>query len=254
LTDIRQLLIDTPFFQVPVRLEDVAQVRIVPRPSLIRHENVSRYVDISLDVNGRDAGAIVGDIKNRLRQVQFPLEYHAKVVGAYEQQQSAQNRLLTLVAVALIGILLLLQAAFDSWRPAILSFLTLPVALVGGLVALAVVEPQSVSLGAIFGFLTVFGIAARNKIMLIRRLRQSESNREKLANPEMILFGARERFVPVLMTALTLGLALVPAVLLGDIPGLEILRPTAIVILGGMLTCTFVDLFMVPTLYLRQTR
>ena len=253
LTDIGKLLIDTPFFKVPVRLEDVAEVRFAPRPSVIRHEDVSRYVDIGVNVKGRDAGAIVGDIQDRLRQFQFPLEYHAEVIGAYEQQQAAQNRLLAFAAVALIGILLLLQAAFESWRLAILSLLTLPLALVGGLVALATVEAQSVSLSAAFGLLTVFGVAARNQIMLIRHLRQLQANQKQAPGRKVILSGARERFAPVLVTVLTLGLAYLPMILMGDIPGLEILRPTAIVILSGMVTCTLVDLFVVPALYLRLT-
>lgn len=253
LTDIGKLLIDTPFFKVPVRLEDVAEVRFVPRPSVIHHENVSRYVDIGVNVKGRAAGAIVGDIQDRLRQFQFPLEYHAEVIGAYKQQQAAQNRLLVFAAVALIGILLLLQAAFESWRLAMLSLLTLPLALVGGLVALATLEAQSMSLSAAFGLLTVFGVATRNQIMLIRHLRQLQANQKQAPGRKVILSGVRERFAPVLVTVLTLGLAYLPMVLMGNIPGLEILRPTAIVILSGMVTCTLVDLFVAPALYLRLT-
>ena len=125
LADINNLLIDTPF-DVPVRLGDVAQTRIVPRPSLIRHEDVSRYVDIGLHVKDRDALSVLDDIQGRLRQFPFPLEYHAKVFGAYDQQRATRNRLVAFTVIALIGILLLLQAAYDSWRLAILSFLTLP--------------------------------------------------------------------------------------------------------------------------------
>jgi Cu/Ag efflux pump CusA len=250
LADIHNLLIDTPF-DVPVRLGDVAQVRMVPRPSLIRHEDVSRYVDIGLNVDGRDPRSVMEDIQNRLRQFPFPLEYHAKVFDEYEQQQATRNRPLAFAAIALIGILLLLQAAYESWRLAILSFLTLPLALVGGLAPLATAEARSISLGAVFGLLTVFGIAARNQIMLIRRLRQLERDQGESSGLELILQGTRERFAPILMTALTIELALLPLLLMGDIPGFEVLRPTALVILSGMVTCTLVDLFVVPTLYLR---
>lgn len=251
LADIHNLLIDTPF-DVPVRLGDVAQARLLPRPSLIKHEDVSRYVDIGLNVNGRNARSVMDDIQSRLRQFQFPLEYHAKVFGAHEQQQAAQNRLLAFVAIALLGILLLLQAAYENWRLAILSFLTLPLALVGGLTALATAEAQSIS--TVFGLLTVFGIAARNQIMLIRRLRQLEREQGESSGLELILQGTRERFASILMTALTVGLALLPLLLMGDIPGLEVMRPTALVILSGMVTCTLVDLFVVPTLYLRLAK
>ena len=250
LADINNLLIDTPF-DVPVRLGDVAQARIVPRPSLIKHEDVSRYVDIGLNLNGRDARSVLDDIQSRLRQFPLPLEYHAKVFDAYEQQQADRNRLLAFAAIALIGILLLLQAAYESWRLAILSLLTLPLTLVGGLVALATAEAQSISFGAVFGLLTVFGIAARNQIMLIRRCRQLERDQGGFSGLELILQGTRERFASIFMTALTIELALLPLLLMGDIPGLEVLRPTALVILSGMVTCTLVDLFVVPTLYLR---
>ena len=253
LADIRKLLIDSPFIHVPVRLEDVAQVRILPRPSIIRHEDVSRYIDINLDVAARDGRAVLQDIQSRLRQFQFPIEYHAEVFAAGKQQRADQIRFLAFVAIALIGILLLLQAAFESWRLAILSFLTLPLALVGGLAALAIGGGQTLSLGAVFGFLTVFGIGARNQIMLIRHLRQREGCQEKSSTLDLILQGTRERFAAILMTALTLGGALAPLLLLGDVPGLEVLRPAAIVILSGMTTCTLVNLFVVPTLYARLT-
>ena len=251
LADIENLLIDTPFHQVAVRLKDVAKARVVSRPSLIRHEDVSRYLDLAINVKGRAASSVMDDIQSRLRQFQFPLEYHAEVFGAYKEGQATRNRLLAFAAVALIGILLLLQAAFESWRLALLSFLTLPLTLVGGLAALALVGSQSASLSAAFGLLTVFGLAARNQILLIRRLRQMERNQAGSTDLELILQGTRERFAPMVMTALTLGLALVPLLLMGDRPGLEALRPTAIVMLAGMIPCALVDLFVVPTLYLR---
>ena len=253
LAAVHSLLIDTPF-DVPVRLGDVAQARIVPRPSLIRHEDVSRYVDIALNLSGRSARSVMDDVQSRLRQFQFPLEYHAQVFGAYEQQHAARNRFLAFAAIALIGILLLLQAAYENWRLAFLSLLTLPLAFVGGLAALAAAGTQSISLGACFGLLTVFGLAARNQIRLIRRVRQLERDAGESSGPELIRQGTREQFASIWMTALTIGLALLPLLLVGDIPGLEVLRPTALVILSGLITSTLVDLFVVPTLYLRWAK
>ena len=122
----------------------------------------------------------------------------------------------------------------------------------GGLAALAAVDAQSIS--TVFGLLAVFGMAARNQIMLIRRLRQLEREQGESSGLKLILQGTRERFAPILMTALTIGLALLPLLFMGDIPGLEVLRPTALVILSGMVTCTLVDLFVVPTLYLRFSK
>jgi Cu/Ag efflux pump CusA len=149
--------------------------------------------------------------------------------------------------------LLLLHAAYDNWRLAILSLLTVPLALVGGLMALTVAA-KSISLGAVFGLLTVFGIAARNQLMLIRRFRQLHSKQASSSGAELVLQGTRERFAPILITALTIGLALLPLLFMGDIPGFEILRATALVILGGIVTATLVDLFVVPALSLRLVR
>ena len=220
-TSVRELLIDTPSGE-HVRLGDVAQVRIVPAPTVIKHENVSRYLDVGLNVRGRDVGSVAGDVKRRLGQVQFPLEYHAEVLGEYAQQPAAQNRFLGFAGVALIGIFLLLQASCQSWRLALLSFLTLPLALVGGLLAaLAGGGTLGVSLGSLVGFLTVFGIAARNQMMLINHYQHLERYEGEAFGPGLVLRGARERFAPILMTAFATGLVLVPCLLLGDIPGLE---------------------------------
>ena len=252
LAAIDDLLIDTPF-EVPVRLGDVAQARLVPRPSLIKHEDVSRYVDIGVNVTERNARAVMADIQTRLRQFQFPLEYHAKVFDNREQQRASRYRFLAFAAIAIIGVLLLLHAAYDNWRLAILSLLTVPLALVGGLVAL-IVAAQSISLVAAFGLLTVFGVAARNQLMLIRRFRQLHSKQASSSGAELVLQGTRERFAPILITALIIGLALLPLLFMGDIPGFEILRPTALVVLSGMVTATLVDLFVVPALCLRLVR
>jgi len=252
LATIHDLLIDTPF-EVPVRLGDVAQARLVPRPSLIKHEDVSRYVDIDVNVAKRNARAVIADIQTRLRQFQFPLEYHAKVFDNREQQRASWYRFLAFATIAIIGILLLLHAAYDNWRLAILSLLTLSLALVGGLIAL-IVPAQSISLGAVFGLLTVFGVAARNQLMLIRRFRQLHGKQASSSGAELILQGTRERFAPILITALTIGLALLPLLFMGDIPGFEILRETALVVLCGMVTAALVDLFVVPALCLRLVR
>jgi Cu/Ag efflux pump CusA len=238
LKDVEDLQIDTPF-RVPVRLRDVAKLRVQPRPSVIRHDDVSRYLDLAVDVQGRSPGAVADEIRARLRQERFPLEYHATVFDAHEAQRSARNRLLAFVAIALIGIVLLFQAAYDSWRLAAVSLLTLPLALVGGLVALVAAAPQ-VSLGAVFGLLAVFGIAARDQILMVR------------GTTRLGLSGAGDAFTSIATNALVLGVALVPLLLAGNVPGFEILRPTALVIVGGLVTSTLVDLVVVPVLCLRS--
>jgi Cu/Ag efflux pump CusA len=147
----------------------------------------------------------------------------------------------------------LLAAAFGNWRLATLSFLTLPSALVGGILA-AYLGGGILSLGSLVGFLTVFGIAARNGIMLINHYQHLERFEGESFGPLLIMRGASERLSPILMTALATGLALVPLVIAGDIPGHEIEHPMAIVILGGLVTSTLLNLFIVPAIFLRFGR
>jgi Cu/Ag efflux pump CusA len=154
---------------------------------------------------------------------------------------------------AAIGILLLLVVSFNSFRLGLLSFLTLPSALVGGVLA-AWLGDGVISLGSLVGFLTVLGIAARNGIMMISHFQHLENEEGVAFGPELVLRGARERLSPILMTALATGLALVPLVVAGSIPGHEIEHPMAVVILGGLVTSTLLNLFLVPSFYLRFGR
>ncbi len=249
LTTIRKLLLDTPNHG-HVALGDVADVRIAPAQSVIYRENDSRRIDVGGDVRGRDLGAVMRDVDRRLAQVHFPLGYHAVVVGEYAERQAAQNRLLTFAVVAAIGVFLILLGSFGNARLAVLGFLTLPSALVGGLLG-AYFTGGVISLGSLVGFLTVFGIAARNGILLINHYQHLERYEGEVFGPELVLRGAMERLAPILMTALATGLALVPLVAAGAIPGHEIEHPMAIVILGGLVTSTLLNLFVVPSIYLR---
>jgi Cu/Ag efflux pump CusA len=249
LSSIRDLLIDTPSGG-QVRLGDVADVRILPTPNLIQHETVSRRIDVGLSVRGRNPDTVVSDIQQHLQAIKFPLEYHAAVLGEYQERQADQRSLLIFGIGAAIGIFLLLQAAFGSWRLATLAFFTLPSALVGGVLA-AFATGGVISFAALVGFFTVFGIAARNAITLIKHYQRLEQHEGEPFGPGLVLRGARERMAPILMTALAVGLALVPLAITGNIPGQEIARPMAIVILGGLVTSTALNLFIVPSLYLR---
>ena len=252
LPDIRELLIDTPSGD-QVRLGDVADVRVVPAPNQIKREDASRRIDVDANVRGRDLGSVVRDLERDLRQVEFPLGYHAELLGEYKERQAAQNRLLTYGIAAAIGVFFILFAAFGSWRLAALSFFTLPSALVGGVLA-AYIGGGVLSLGSLVGFLTVFGIAARNGIMLMSHYQHLEEQEGEPFGFELVLRGARERLSPILMTACATGLALVPLAIAGDIPGHEIEHPMAVVILGGLVTSTLLNLFIAPSLYLRFGR
>jgi CzcA family heavy metal efflux pump len=246
---IRNLLIDTPDGG-HVRMADVADVSIVPAPNVIKREDVSRRIDVGANVRGRDLGSVVRDVEARLQRVTFPLGYHPEVLGEFAERQKVQKKMRGYAIAAAIGVFLLLLAAFGNWRLATFSFVTLPSALVGGVLA-AYLSGGVISLGSVVGFFTILGIAARNGIMLINHYQHLERYEGEAMGPELILRGARERLSPILMTALATGLAVVPLVISGSIPGHEIEHPMAIVILGGLATSTLLNLFIVPSLYLR---
>ena len=249
LSDIRELLIDTPAGG-HVRLEDVADVRIAAVPNVIARENMSRRINVEANVSGRDLASVAQDVGRALETIEFPLGYHPELIGEYAELQAARQKLLIASVLAALGIFLLLQVCFGSWRLATLAFLTLPSALVGGVLA-AFFSIGVISLGALVGFLTVFGIAARNSILLIDHCQHLERYEGETFGPGLVLRGARERLAPILMTAITTAAALFPLAVAGEIPGHEIEYPMAVVILGGLVTSTLLNLFVVPSLYLR---
>jgi CzcA family heavy metal efflux pump len=249
-TSVENLMIDTPDGG-QVRLGDVASVKIAPTPNEIEHEGLKRRIDVSANVRGRDLGSVVGELEEGLKTVDFPLGFHAELLGEYEERQAADARLMYFSIAAAVGIFILLQISFNSFRLGMLSFLTLPSALVGGVLAAYFFGDAVISLGSLVGFLTVLGIAARNGIMMITHFQHLEREEGMTFGPELVLRGARERLSPILMTALATGLALVPLVWAGSIPGHEIEHPMAMVILGGLVTSTLLNLFLVPSLYLR---
>jgi CzcA family heavy metal efflux pump len=249
LTDIQNLLIDTPDGG-RVRLADVADIRIVPVPNVIEREGESRKIDVSANVKGRDLGSVADDVEETLNKIEFPLGYHFEIKGEFAERQAAQRSLLIAGAIAVIAIFFLLYTSFGSWRPTFLTFFTLPWALVGGVLT-AYLAGGILSLGSLVGLLTILGIATRNGIMMISHFQHLEEEEGEPFGPGLVLRGARERIAPIMMTALTTGLALVPLVIAGNIPGQEIEYPMAIVILGGLVTSTLLNLLVVPTLYLR---
>ncbi len=249
LNSVQQLLLDTPTGK-RVRMKDVADIAIMPTPNGIKREGGSRRIDVQANVQGRDLGSVARDIEKLLSSMQFPLGYHAILQGAYVELQSAQENLQLFAVIAMIGVFLLLQLSFKSWRLAALSFLTLPSALVGGLLA-AFAAGAEVTLGSLVGFLSVLGIAARNGIMMINHFQHLEQFEGQTFGRELVMRGARERLRPILMTTGATALAIVPLVIYGNLPGQEIEYPMATVILGGLVTSTLLNLFVVPTLYLR---
>ena len=200
-------------------------------------------------MDGRSVGDVRSDVRNRIRDLRFPLEYHAEAIGAASGDKATVKGLLGFGIVAAIGIFLLLQAAFRSWRLAGLAFVTLPIAVVGGLLA-SLIDGTTFSLGALAGLLAVFAIAARNVIALMNHYQRLEQHEGKSLGPELVIQGSGERLTPILTTAFATGLALLPFLFLGNRAGLEIVHPMAVVILGGLVTSTLLSLFVVPALYL----
>jgi CzcA family heavy metal efflux pump len=252
LTDIENLPVDTPDGG-QVRLAEVADVRVAPTPNVVNREHLARRMDVDANVRGRPLGAVYADVEAALAKIEFPREYYPVLLGEYSERLAVQQKMLIFAIIAAIGIFFLLQTSFKSARLAAISFVLLPTALVGGVLA-AWLGDGIISLGSIVGFLTVLGIAARNGILMINHFQHLEDKEGETFGVGLVLRGAKERLAPILMTASTTGLALIPLVIAGAIPGNEIEHPMAIVILGGLITSTLLNLFIVPSLYLKFGR
>ena len=241
---VRRLAIDTPGGGY-VPLEAVADVTLAPTPNEITREGGSRRIDVTSNVRDRDLAAVATDIEAAVATIPFDEGYHAEVLGEYAAQAASRNRLLAIGAVALLGILLVLHIDFGSGRVVGLLALTLPFALIGG-VGAVFLSGGVLSLGSLVGFVTVLGIAARNGIMLVSHYRHLQEMEDVPFGPELIIRGAEERLAPILMTALSTGLALLPIVVGGSRAGQEIEHQMAVVIVGGLLTSTVLNLFLLP--------
>jgi CzcA family heavy metal efflux pump len=250
ISSIENLLIDTPNGG-HVKLGEVADVHIASAQSVIYRDNASRRIDVATNFEGRDLGSVAADVNAVLKTIDFPLGYHAELLGEYAERQAASRQIMIAGLIVVIGIFFLLYTSLENWRLARLTFFTLPWALAGGLLAAFFTSDGVISLGSLIGFLTILGIATRNGIMMISHFKHLEDEEGVAFGPDLVIRGARERLAPILMTALTTGLALVPLVIAGDIPGQEIEYPMAIVILGGLATSTLLNLLVVPTLYLK---
>jgi Cu/Ag efflux pump CusA len=249
LSDVEELLIDAPN-GTHVRLKDVTDMSIRPAPDAIRRDAVARYIDVSAGVEGRSLAAVSAEIEDRVRkEIEFPLEYRVELPGNLAERLASERRVAAFAIAAAIGILLLMQAAFGSWRLGIGFFFTQPVALLGGILA-AFLSGGLASLGALLGLLGVYTIAVRNGFSLVQHYRDLERSERQSVCPELVQRGTRERMVPILMSAVVVALAFLPFAIYGNIAGHEILHPMAIVVLGGLASSTLVNLFVVPSLYL----
>ena len=244
---IRDLMIDTPDGR-KIPLANVAEVTSAMGPNTINRENVKRKIVISANASGRDMRSVVNDIQKRVAEkVKMPEGYHVEYGGQFESEQSA-SRTLTLASVlSIIVIFLLLYMQFKNALESAVILINLPLALIGGVFTL-VCTTGEVSIPAIIGFISLFGIATRNGMLLINRYNMLRGEKETPLR-ECIVHGSLDRLNPILMTALCSALALIPLALRGSLPGNEIQSPMAKVILGGLLTSTFLNGFIIPIVY-----
>jgi CzcA family heavy metal efflux pump len=250
---MQALLVETPG-GARVPLSALARVERSRGPNQIGRENVQRRIVIMANVAGRDLAGVVGDARARIdSNVSLPAGYHVEFGGQFESAASASRTLLLLGTVVVFGIFLLLYLAFDSTRDALLVMLNLPLALLGG-VAGVWLSGGILSVASIIGFITLFGIATRNGVMLIAHIHHLATE-DGLRDPrERVQRGSMERLIPIIMTALATALALVPLALSAGQPGSEIQAPMAVVILAGLVSSTVLNMLVLPALYLRYGR
>ena len=230
-----------------VPLEEVADIVSVGGPNSISRENVQRKIVVSANVSGRDVVSVVNDIKERVDEhIALPEGYRIEYGGQFQSAKDASKTLLIMTLVALVVIFLLLYGEFKNVTLSAITLLNLPLAVIGGVFAIYI-SSKVVSIPAIIGFITLFGIATRNGILLISKYQLCENKGESLR--QAIIDGSKDRLNPILMTALTSALALIPLVLNGDASGNEIQSPMAVVVLGGLLTSTLLNIYVIPVVY-----
>ena len=248
ITNVSDLLVDTPTGG-HVRLGDLAKVRVVPTPSVIQREGISRTLNIMANVRGRDVNSAAADVERRLEGLEFPSEYYPEVLTESLEWQGAQRGMLFALLAALIGIFFLLQACFRSWPLALAVFLAVPVVLVGPILAVHAAG-NMILLGSLIGCVAILSLALRQAVLFIRYCQDLQLRREEVFGLALVQRAAREQFAPVLMTAVAAGLALSPAVYFGSVAGLEIIHPMAVVVLCGLVASILLNLFVLPALYL----
>ncbi len=249
---ISKTLIDTPIGN-KIPISQVAEVKVDQGPNTINRENVQRRIIIQANVAERDLGSVIEDVKQVInKQVSLPQGYFLQYGGQFESQEKASRQITLLSLVAIGGIFLLLYIALGSIRPALLVMANLPLALIGG-VAMVFISGGTLSIASLVGFITLFGIATRNGIMLVTHYTHLIKE-EGLSFRDAIVQGSMERLSPILMTALVTGIGLVPLALGKGDPGKEIQQPMAVVILGGVITSTLLNMIVIPALYLKFGR
>jgi HME family heavy-metal exporter len=246
---IGSTLVNTPTGQ-RIPLSQLATVKRITGPNTINRENVSRRIVVQANVEGRDLNSVVTELQSKMKpkQAAWPRGYYLEYGGQFQSQQSAMQRILLIGVFTVIGIFLVLNIALKSWRMALQVMVNLPLALVGGVIAVFLTGGV-LSVASMVGFITLFGIATRNGIMMLSHYDHLIREEGETFGQDMIVRGTLERLSPVLMTALAAALGLLPLALSRGEPGKELLQPIAVVILGGLVSSTFLDQIVTPALY-----
>jgi Cu/Ag efflux pump CusA len=231
-----------------VRLGDVASVGIAENPTVIQHESVSRSLDVTADVSGRDLSAVETDIERQLQGIAFPIEYHAELIPDFSEGLAEDREAVWFAVAAVIAIFLLMQTGVGSWRLAPVLTVLLPLSLVGGALAV-LLTGRAISMGSVAGFLAVLGIAARHAVMQVKHAQNLERREGATFGRELVDRVARERFSTVLTSTVATALVFAPMAIMGPIAGLELVQPMAVVILGGLVSALLFSLFIVPALH-----
>src|SRR6267142_5299993 len=233
-----------------VRLADVADVRIVPATSIIRRQGSSRRIDVSAAVGDRPLGDVANDVANSIKLVTFPFEHHAEVLGEYKEQRAALRSIYSYMAAAAVLMFLLAQAVLRSWVLTALSLLGVPIAVLGGLVAIKITQGVF-SLGSLLGLAAVLALTVRQGISLVGHFQNLQLHEGELFGEALVRRGVREQFSSITAPAATTFALILPFAILGDVAGLEIAYPLAVVMLGGVVTSTLGTLLVLPSLYAR---
>jgi Cu(I)/Ag(I) efflux system membrane protein CusA/SilA len=237
-----------------VTLEQVADVYETTGPNEINRENGQRRIVISANVSERDLGGLVSEIQKKIQdKVQMPEGYYVVYGGQFESQQAATRKILLFGLISLVGIGFVLLSHFHSRMITMQIMATIPLAFIGGIILLFITD-RSVTVASLVGFITLCGIASRNGIMMISHYLHLMKHEGESFTKEMIIRGSQERLVPVMMTAFVASLALLPLVFAKGQPGSEVLHPVAVVIVGGLLSSTLLDIIVTPALFYRFGR
>jgi len=245
---VQSLLIDRPGGG-HLQLGDVAEVRIAQTPPVIHREAVSRRMDVVADLDGRSVGAVVADLEQQLATMSFPLQYHAEVIANSTEDEIQLGRVIGFGIAAIIAAFLLFQAAFNSWRLALVATVALPLSLTGGLIT-GLFSGLTFGLGSLLGLLAILGLAARYITTMLSSIQGENRMRTSDDDADTVYDRARESFGSMIISGIAIAALVLPIVILGPRPGLEIVQPLALVLLGGVVSSLIVALFLLPAAYL----